>query len=100
MSVVPSYKVCVRLRLAQSLPSIGCVRAVVDVECVGPKSGSRTLAVVYKAAVAVDERARFPGIVWSRTADDDFRALCDNCLASLEQVEWISVNGCSYAVVC
>lgn len=100
MSVVSSDKISVRLRLAQRLPSIGSIRTVVDVERVGPKSSSNTLAVIYKAAATVHKGAGFPGVVGGWAADDDFSALRNDCLAGLDQIERVCINGCGHAVVC
>jgi hypothetical protein len=99
VSVVARNEVSIGLRLAQRLPSSGSICTVVNVESVRAKSGSDALAVVNKAATAVSECPRFPGIVGCRAADNDLGALCDDRFAGLDQVEWIRVDSRSCAIV-
>ena len=100
VSVVAGDKVCISLGFAQRLPGISSVSTVVNIESISTKGSSNALAVVDEAATTIDERARFPWIVGSWTANNDLSALCDQCLASLDQVEGVSVDGCSNTVVC
>lgn len=97
--MVARNEVSIGLRLAQRLPGSGSICTVVNVESVRAKSGSNALAVVDKAATAVSKRSRFPGIVRCRAADDDLGALCDDCLAGLDKVEWICVDSRSRTIV-
>ena len=97
--VIASNKIGISLRLAQRLPRISSISTVVNIESVGAECSSDALAVVDKAATAVSESTSLPGVVGSRAADDDLGALCDECLACLDQVEGVGVHGSSGSVV-
>lgn len=98
MSVVSSNKVSIGRCLAKRPPRISSISTVVHVESIGAKRGSNALAIVDKAAAAVNETARLPGVVGCRAADDDFCALVNECSAGLDQVEGVGVHSCGYAV--